>query len=34
LIVRLGEKHGIATPANRVLHALVKAIETKYNYPV
>ncbi|KQR78585.1 2-dehydropantoate 2-reductase [Burkholderia sp. Leaf177] len=30
LIVRLGEKHGIATPANRVLHALVKAIEMKY----
>jgi 2-dehydropantoate 2-reductase len=30
LIVRLGEKHGIATPANRVLHALVKALETKY----
>jgi 2-dehydropantoate 2-reductase len=30
-IVRLGETHGIATPANRVLYALVKAIETKYN---
>ncbi|WP_438390237.1 ketopantoate reductase family protein [Caballeronia sp. DA-9] len=33
LIVRLGEAHGIATPANRVLHALVKAIETKYPNP-
>jgi len=31
LIVRLGETHGIATPANRVLHALVKVIETKYS---
>jgi 2-dehydropantoate 2-reductase len=34
LIVRLGEKHGISTPANRVLHALVKALETKYGSAV
>ncbi|SPB13290.1 2-dehydropantoate 2-reductase [Caballeronia novacaledonica] len=29
LIVRRGEALGIATPANRLLHALVKAIESK-----
>lgn len=28
LVVRLGERHGIATPVNRVLHALVHAIDT------
>jgi 2-dehydropantoate 2-reductase len=29
LIVRRGEALGIPTPANRLLHALVKAIESK-----
>jgi 2-dehydropantoate 2-reductase len=29
LVVRLGEQHGIATPANRVLHTLVKLLESK-----
>jgi len=28
-VVRQGEAHGIATPANRVLHTLVKLIETQ-----
>ena len=29
-IVRSGTRHGIATPVNRVLHALVKAEETRF----
>ena len=29
-VVRAGEMHGISTPANRMLHALVKAQEDLY----
>jgi 2-dehydropantoate 2-reductase len=29
LVVRLGDRRGIATPANRVLHTLVKLVESK-----
>ena len=29
LVVRLGEAHGVPTPANRVLHVLVRLVEKK-----